>query len=467
MKKFLRAFVILSICIVFIPLLGMTIRPTTTTTENKTMASFPTLTTKEGKVNLAFFQQFEKYFSEHFAFRNELVFMDSKIQSDIFGVSSMDSVISGKDGWLYYKSTLGDYLGRERMNERQLYNVAHNLSLVKEYLETKGKKFLVVFPPNKNTLYGENMPYYHNYIVEKTHNIEDMPELLEREGILYGDLLELFRNEEEVLYLKRDSHWNNKGALMAYNLMMDKIGMNHDDYSSISPNRTQDELGDLNKMLYTFYGDKELNYRYDLEEKAKYLGDYKSVEDGFIETEGGTGSETLLMFRDSFGNTLIPFIKEQYSRAWFTKEMPYGLEKLTDEYNPHHVIFEKVERNLKDFISRPPVITAPLEETHGLTTSEPAEEMATINFGSLESDFDYYQIGGEVLPGVLSEEDDILVEINGKVYRAFHIGTDGFQMYIKKTSLEHFPISVKIILSHDGEKRIIAENIFNEGDASI
>lgn len=463
MKKFLTAFVTICIALCFIPLLAMTFRPTTESTENRALSEFPKMTTAEGKVNLAFFQQFEKYFSEHFAFRNELVYADSRIQSDIFKSSGVDSVVNGKNGWLYYKSTLNDYLGKDVMSERELYNLAHNISLVNKYLEIRGKKFLFTVPPNKNTLYGDNMPYYYSYKVEDRHNIDSLAEVLGEAGVPYADLLQLFKNQEEILYLKRDSHWNNKGALLAYNLIMDSIGQSHDDYSGVTPNRSMDALGDLSKMVYTFYGEKELNYNYEIDEKASYRGEFKSVEDGFIETEGGKNPETLLMFRDSFGNTLIPFVKEQYSKVWFAKGVPHSVERLLEEHNPDQVIFEKVERNIGEFITTPPIISAPAFDGR-IEGEEPVETGATLEFGNLSSDYNYYRVKGEIPSEYLGVKSNIIIDIDGKKYSGFHIGENGYEMYIKKERLESFPVSVKIIVIDEGKNSLVVSKVFNEGD---
>ena len=58
--------------------------------------------------------------------------MDALIQSRVFSVSNVDTVMKGTDGWLYYTDTLDDYLGTNLMNRRQVFNVANNLSLLQQ-----------------------------------------------------------------------------------------------------------------------------------------------------------------------------------------------------------------------------------------------------------------------------------------------------------------------------------------------
>lgn len=452
MKKYI-IFVIACLAVCLLPFAGMTVRPTTVSTENKRMLSFPELKAEDGGWNLKFFQELEEYFDQHFAFRNELVFLDAKIQGFAFRVSNVDSVIYGKDRWLYYSSTLGDYLGYSKMGERQIYNLAHNLALAQQYAEGQGADFVLAVPPNKNTLYGDNMPYYASYVVNPTHNIDLLTPKLREQGVPYADLLGMFQGEEEVLYLKRDSHWNMKGAVMAYNCIMDALGYAHEDYEDVSVTRAKDRDGDLNRMLYTFYGERELDYRYDIAQKYSYTNDVNSVEDVWIGTEGGVGNGTLLMFRDSFGNTLIPLVANQFEEAYFTKESPYGLESLMRQYHPDTVVFEKVERNLAEFINMPPIIPAPKMDSP--QTAESVESSTTVSIEPLEYDFNYYKISGDVDDTLIGKETDIVIQVNDAYYKAYHTGSNGYAVYLKKEDVPPCPVDIRVLTEEQGIYRVI------------
>lgn len=461
MKKHFT-FIIACLIICLLPLAGMAAHPTTESTENRRMSEFPELKTEDGSWNLDFFQEFETYFQEHFAFRNELVYADAKIQTSVFQVSNVDTVIYGTDGWLYYTSTLADYLGIGRMSKRQIYNLAHNLSLAQQYIEEKGSDFLLTIPPKKNTLYGQNMPYYDSYIADPSHNADLLSPKLQELGIPYADLFAAFRNEQEVLYLKRDSHWNGKGAVLAYNCIMDALGYFHEDYEDASVTRAKDTDGDLNRMLYTFYGEKELNYNYETEQKFTFVNGAETVEDPWLETKGGTGSGTLLMFRDSFGNTLIPLIADQFEQAWFTKEVPYGLESLMEQYQPDTVVFEKVERNLSEYITMPPIFSAIETELPQIT--EAAETDATISLEALEYDANYYKISGTVEEDYLGEETDILVKVNDACYQAYHTGSNGYEIYMKKEKIKTWPARIEVLTKDQNLCRSVQAKKIEKGE---
>ena len=375
----------------------------------------------------------------------------------------MDSVVSGSDGWLYYTSTLKDYLGTDRFSERELYNIAHNLSLAYDYVRGKGSSFVLTVPANKNTLYGDNMPYYDSYIVDKTHNIEALTPLIEKMQIPYADLVKSFKDEDEVLYLKTDSHWNNKGAVLAYNTIMDALGLAHDDYSGAEVRVTKDDSGDLGRMMYTFYGPEEENYIYNIQQNFEYSDKFQSVEDSRIETSGTGENGRLLMYRDSFGNTLIPVIANEFSDCFFSKANQYTLERQMEENDPDTVIFEKVERNLGEFMTMPPVISAPVyEDAGGLYEGEIQEkaDSGTV-IKSLDADVDYYVISGEVDRELLENDTDILVEVNGTTYEAYHTGENSFCIYLKKENVT-FPADVKVLVKGDPIKPVEAKTFNSE-----
>ena len=86
----------------------------------------------------------------------------------------------------------------------------------------------------------------------------------------YCDLFEPLSAQSETLYFKRDSHWNNKGALLAYNEVLNALGKEHNDFSNATVTRRKDFVGDLSKMLYPGGGEAEYNDYYGAERFYAY-----------------------------------------------------------------------------------------------------------------------------------------------------------------------------------------------------
>ncbi len=466
-KKAGLIFIIICMAICLVPFAGMTFFRTDTTTENKTLASFPSLTTDEGKINTGFFDGLADYFEDHFAFREYLVNADALIQGKVFKVSNVDTVLVGQDGWLYYTATLDNYLGQNLMSDREIYNAAHNLALMQTYVESRGARFVVTIPPNKNSLYGDNMPYYDSKIVSNDKNVEKLTEAMAEQGVNYADLFTAFEAEDEVLYCERDSHWNEKGAVLAYNTILDFLDIDHENFEQVSQNRSKTYIGDLNSMIFPLTAEPEWNYTYEYDETWDYVTDTESVEDAWIATENPEADGKLLMFRDSFGNTLLPLMANAFSEGYFTKGTPYFIELYMDNYHPDTVMVEKVERNIADFAEEAPIMASPELSLEGEAVGVDTATDCTVEASGTATAF--IDISG-VLDGVdLDALTDAYVRLSAdgveKTMAAFLLTTDetdyAYQAYITKDNVINLfgdsmkNIRVEVITQTGGELSVV------------
>ena len=438
-------YISLALVLCLIPLVCMTFARTDATTENRRLAAFPAIKTEDG-FNVNILSDLGKYFEDHFAFRNRIVAADGTVQS-LFGVSAAEGVIKGTDGWLYYASSAPDYQRLNVFSDRAAFNAAHNLLLTQKYAEAHGAKFVLTVAPNKNSLYPEHMPYYYPAGAGET-SIEKLAPLLEEMGVNYADLFAAFREQDETLYLMRDSHWNNKGALLAYNALLDAAGKPHETYEKTPVTRQKDEIGDLGKMAYSVAAKPEWNYHYELPENYEYATPTKSVEDAYIVTENTKAEGTLLMFRDSFGNTLLPFFAEAYGKACFTKTTPYLLDLYMTQLSPDTVIAEKVERNILDFAKDPPVFPAPQRTL----SADPRETAGAYTLQAETAEYDTRFVS---VSGALETDkayDAVYVVTGAAVYEAFTVtadgGDNGFVAYLPQGADVE---ALKIFFSADGE----------------
>lgn len=488
MKKTVNiVFIVICMVVCVLPFAGMTAYRTDTTTENKTLATAPKLT-KDGSINLNYFEDLAAYFEDHFAFRQELVSADAWIQSKIFKVSNVDTVLVGTDGWLFYTDTVDDYLKRNTMTERQAFNTVNNLRLLQEYVTGKGAAFLLTVPPNKNSLYDSNMPYYVNQKAGEVKNIDVLtPKLLEA-GISYVNLFEPFEKQEETLYLKRDSHWNNKGAVLAYNTIMDSLMVEHETYEAVKAVREKTAYGDLNMMLYPLIAKPEWDYYYQHENNWSYTSADEDVEASWLETANTMGEGKLLMFRDSFGNTLIPLMAEQFEKASFSKATPYRIAEFMEQCNPELVIAEKVERNLDEFMKEPPIMPGPEIEITEISENsdiayrtmiagpeigisevlEDGDNMdKMIHIKESMDDTEYWVVSGELDEEAMGAGDRIYIRLTNhkyyssdsneegvtKTYEAFTTTADssdyGYLLYIPKSELQSMGVLGDVIVTVD------------------
>ena len=354
MKKKGQLIIIILFCILcLVPLVLYPVKGREGAESGQISTVLPSLVTKDG-FNRRFFEQAGDYFTGNFAFRNELVTADSALRSGLFHTSTKDNVIVGRDGFLFYNSSLDDYLGKATLSDRQLSDIAYNLELMQRTLAEDGIRFVFTVAPNKNSLYPQYMPQKFRTDVQSKNSTRLLP-YLEKAGVNYVDLFAFFKSQDEVLYHKTDSHWNNKGAAMANQLLLSAVGKESTDYSQIDYEVRTDFTGDLFRMLYPSKKGTEEEIYYSKKPDYRYLQEIDSTYDARIQTENDKKDGSVLMFRDSFGNSLLPFTADEYGAGFFSRAVPYQVYRAYDR-KADTVIAEIVERNLSDLAQAAPVL---------------------------------------------------------------------------------------------------------------
>ena len=397
-------YVLLCVALLALPLVCMAWAPTTTSSEKKDLAPLPSLMV-DGKPNVHFLSDAGAYFEDHFAFRNELVDADALLKERVLHISATDRVIVGRDGWLFYKGTLNDYQRTNLMSDRAIFNAAHNVALVQEFVEGRGASFAVGIAPNKNSLYPRYMPYY---LLRGTDagNLARFEQEAGALGVHLVDLTSALSAPDQVLYYETDSHWTNEGARIAYEALMAAVGRA---FTSLEGTETAsiEHLGDVAVMLRPLSATPEEDIAYAGAQQYEYVeGD--DVEDTAIQTRStrdkATGS--LVIYRDSFGNALVPYLGSEYADAFFSKLLPYDMGEVARR-EADTVLFERAERHLSSYATTPPYMYSPQREIPDLTV---AREMDAAT-ASVRINGPYLQIGGCVEDPALQSDSLIYVDV--------------------------------------------------------
>lgn len=457
MKKRYLVYIIAVWIILLIPFAGMTFWPTNETTENTVLAEWPQFI-EDGEWNETYLSEMGEYFEDHFAFRQNFVTANALLRGKVLGSSATDQVVVGTDEWLYYGGTLDDYQGKNLLTEREIYAAVHNLKLMQNYVESQGSQFLLMVAPNKNSLYNENMPYY--YQEGEKSNLAHFAEKLEEAGVHYLDLYELFKEQDEVLYFKRDSHWNNKGAVLAYNALMNQLGKEHETYLNVPYTVESVHSGDLDEMLYPLAVELENEYIYDKEFSYTYVNEITDNMDDWIETQNLNEESSLLMYRDSFGESLLPFVADEVGKGYFSRLVPYNLTQVV-QYDADYVIVERVERRLAAFAEEAPFMNAlQVENIYG-------PEAKTDTTLALDEQESYLMITGQIDESYIEEETEIFVAVRDnttmetKTYQAFYTITEGgdgngYQLYLIGDAVPMQNVHINVIVQNAGQNTIVA-----------
>lgn len=343
-KWFTGAF--LALCLV--PSVGMLVLPPTQAAANERLASIPSLWTEEGKLNDKVLDETTAYIADHFALRQQMVTANAALQTGVLGTSPAADVIYGKNGWLYYNKTIEDYQNTPTLSEEEARQIAQTVAQMQVFCEERGANFIFTIAPNKNSIYPENMPA--RYLQGgSAGNYELVRPYLEQLNVNYADLFTYLRSQDEVLYLRTDSHWTNRGAALAHDFLMESLGLPHKVFADEPYMIEKTHRGDLYEMLYPTGTAREEQQDYDF--TFEHVTPPRSPEDILIQMINPLGSGRLLLCRDSFGNALYPFLAEDFAEATITRQMPYPLEQVR---TGDTVIIEIVERNLGNLLKYPP-----------------------------------------------------------------------------------------------------------------
>lgn len=443
-------FVVLVWAALLVPLVGMLWAPSDTSAENREAAPEPQLLTESGNLNLEVLSDAGAYFADHYAYRNYLVDADARLFSGVFAISTADNVVYGEDGWLYYAGTLSDYQNREPLRQRQAANIAHNMRMLQDWCEAQGADFLFTIAPDKNALYGEDMPYY--YPPVDNESMMRLDDALVAEGVDYLDLFEVMREAEGVQYFLRDSHWSDKGALLGHDAIAEAAGLATAGLVETDLVARDDYIGDLNRMLFPVSAVPETDwYATGVNDGLGATGTQRSgsywdyVEgadpnDGIVVTapseadafaDVAARNGRMLMFRDSFAIGLLPFFACETAGAKFDKMVPYdGLQLLDEEYAT--VVVERAQRHVADLAETPFIMPCPavdLPDVGGDSRAGVSVAAAVVASCKTESQGSLILLSGTVDDPLLQPNDDIylqLVDADGvtRTYEAFRCTGD-------------------------------------------
>lgn len=468
MKKTIRIiYVVLFLAICIAPVALMPFFGSDTSAENRELSEMSSFINEDGTMNLEWPSEFETYLSEHFAFRQNLVTLDSIIKAYVFRTSANDSVIVGQNGWLYYASTADDYLSRNTLSERRINNTAKTLELIQVYVEQNGGEFLFMAAPNKNTVYPQNMPA--RYVKSNNpSNLELLTAELDACDVNQLLLSEVFRSQDKVLYHSRDSHWTNEGAILVYNVLMEKLGIDHYTFSEC-PHHTENIWnGDLDTMLFpsnpTLCG-QEI---YDIDYTFNYAGTFNGSDDLTIKTINEDKTARMLMYRDSFGRSLYPFVAENCYKAEFSRQTPYNLNMMND-IEAGYVVLEIVERNIPTITDSAPIMAAPVRAMNISASLEPSEENSCFT----EDSYGMLNVYGKLDEKYFDNESDIYITLEGEsgvycfeafpIYEAELMNDDfqsdfGYSLYIDTTSIPNGSYNINAYVKN-GENYICTDSL--------
>ena len=328
--------------------------------ENRPLARLPKLIERDG-LNLEYPQEFDDYYQDHFGFREEMVTAFHRSTVSALNDTLNEDVIVGENNMLYYAETLDDYLGINALSDYDIQRIARILRIQQDYVKASGAEFAFAIAPNKNTIYPEYMPERLQPTGAFSNRERLTAALMELQVEQISLDFELMARKDEgigMLYHYHDTHWNQRGAMIGYNAIMARLfpEAEYQTYQGLSAKPLAGWAGDLHYFLFPAsegnmeYPDYGIPFDYDTDPQAP-------GRTTTIGTTSKANDKSLLLYRDSFGDGLLPFLSANLGRVLYDAEFPYNYASMAAE-SPDAVAIELVERNIPNLILKAPAMPA-------------------------------------------------------------------------------------------------------------
>ncbi len=296
-------------------------------------------TVKDG----GFQEDLEKYLSDQFPFREQLVYLQSGVRYAA-GQREIGGAYICPDGRLIQKITPAD------INEGALLSYADKINSI-----AAKHKVYVMYVPSACTALSEELP--------RGAVAYDYDELFNSLNARLGNaetvnLKEKMQNAD--YYYKTDHHWNAYGAYNAYTVFcqmkgeapkkLEEFGLKPVTESfkgtlssKVPVIKTADEilLPGVPALEVTADGAKTEFYDFSALEKKDKYNVFQGGNHGITQIVNPKGNgKTLLVLKDSFANSFVPYLAGEYSEIIMLDERYtfISLEDFVDKANPDEVL---------------------------------------------------------------------------------------------------------------------------------
>lgn len=293
--------------------------------ENRYLTKLPKITwegVKKGEVQ----DTLETAICDQFPARDTWLGMTTVIQRAM-GNDCIRKVYIGKDGY-YFEQVLDSDLPEKQYDT--------NLQMI-EALREEGISTTCMLIPSPATILKDKLPA-HAVTYNHAQMCEAGEELLQQDWLDVSETL-LQAKEKEQVYFRTDHHWTLAGAYEGYAAYCRHMGREPKSYAHFAPEKVSDTFlgtiyskllpvdpkedalylaANLPKNIEVVCDGKSQDGVYDREKldiKDKYAvffgGNYGTVE---ITNKDAKLDKTLIVCKDSFANSMIPFLIEDYQK---------------------------------------------------------------------------------------------------------------------------------------------------------
>lgn len=300
--------------------------------ENKYLATFPVLSVTKvtDRSSNNFMNSFSTWFSDRFAGREDWIVVKNNLEKAL-GKVEIGGVFTYDDRMM------------QVWNEYDETTVANTLNAINKFTERHSTvPVYFMLAPTSQEIYSELLPSsaiignQKNFIKSCTEKLTNITPI-----DIYTTLL---NNKSDYIYYRTDHHWTSLGAYYAYSTAANKLGYAAYDLSSFNIehassdfrgtlySKTLDRSVTPDVMDYYTLTDNEPNLTLAISSGTSvstyatlYMREFLSVKDKYSSFLGSNSpimnintdvdnDKSLLIFKDSYAHSLIPFLTKHYSK---------------------------------------------------------------------------------------------------------------------------------------------------------
>jgi hypothetical protein len=299
------------------------------------------------------------YFEDHFGLRGRLVRWQAWLRLRVFHVSASPDVILGHDGWLFYAGDGGseDLISAAPFKPSELEKWRGTVQHTHDWLEARGIAYIFVLAPDKHAVYPEYLPASVHRVGLATRTDILVRYLRDHSTVRVLDLRPalLAAKRDERLYHRTDTHWNDRGAFVAYTALVQALGHGLMGEPATRAAFNDPEIPtpgmDLARMLGLSADLREANLPLlPVAPRRAHVVEPPQSQPNFdvgrlVTEQPDSSRPRAVVFRDSFGSALVPFLSEHFSRAVYLWQNNMAPDVVLAE-QPRVVIQEWVGRHL-------------------------------------------------------------------------------------------------------------------------
>jgi len=268
----------------------------------------------------------------------------------------------GKDGWLFLGNAFDNTVSKLKLAQtpdpEDISREATLFADMAKAAETANISVALLIGPNKSTIYPEFMPDEiepsdGRYVTYFTEQLDAVPNLT-----IIDPFEDLLRAKESsgLLYYRTDTHWNYKGAFLAFSVLAERMGWHVPEVAFKAGELHSGDLiaiSQLDDFPVTLGDDWQIEWASDPDLEIKPLPNLPETSFGRAEivmNKAPLSEQTVWVIGDSFTNALAPYIDATFKEVhylghWNSKLRTLPEELTSSEEKPDLIIVVRVERS--------------------------------------------------------------------------------------------------------------------------